>query len=738
MHRKLLRPDDSPERKLEKLSQIVTALMKRVEAASADNAYNYFHTAAALEAKVRARTHDLEQAMDQLNQSRSRLDRARHEAESARADLADALEAVREGFALFGQDSRLIMSNSRFARLFPDIRQKVTPGLLLDDYFSLVSESSALLPSEGMSRGEWLSERRARHLDLQVGFILELTGDRWIQVSERPTSNGGTAILQTEVTATVRRERLERDKLLDAQSKLVRATLDHLDQGVATFDADRLLLAWNIRLLDLLPLPAEIMQVGAEFHQLVETLRKHGVFQRVEKIDRIMQWVNNQESQRPLRDELLTRGGHHLTLAMRAMPNGGFVVSFTDVTGERRAQTALAKTNETLEARVRRRTLETESARDEALRANQAKTRFLAAASHDLLQPLNAAKLFLASVQPDALPTREAMLMQRIESAFSSVEAILHALLDISRLDGATNVQHSRIDLGALFASIAADYRETAARKGISLHFVPTRAVVLSDPGYLQRVIQNLVVNAITYTARGKVLFGARHQPEGRIRIEVWDTGPGIPVSEREAIFDEFHRLDTGMAQTAGMGLGLSIVKRAAVLLDHQLSLDSWEGRGTVFRLTLDRVQAPQIRRHEHAATEPTALPFSDMIVLVVENEPAVLDAMVLLLDQWGISPLPAIDFDVAVSLIEEIGETPDAIIADYQLDHGKTGIETIAKLRARYGDIRALLVTANRSDEIADLAQMQDISLLRKPVQPVALREWLSYASPHRTSTGI
>ncbi len=163
MHRKLLRPDDSPERKLEKLSQIVTALMKRVEAASADNAYNYFHTAAALEAKVRARTHDLEQAMDQLNQSRSRLDRARHEAESARADLADALEAVREGFALFGQDSRLIMSNSRFARLFPDIRQKVTPGLLLDDYFSLVSESSALLPSEGMSRGEWLSERRARH-----------------------------------------------------------------------------------------------------------------------------------------------------------------------------------------------------------------------------------------------------------------------------------------------------------------------------------------------------------------------------------------------------------------------------------------------------------------------------------------------------------------------------------------------------------------------------------------------
>ncbi|MFV0409929.1 MAG: PAS-domain containing protein [Paracoccus sp. (in: a-proteobacteria)] len=235
MDSNLLRPDDDPERKLEKLDRIITALMGRVEASGADNAYNYFHTAAALEAKVRVRTHDLETAMDQLNQSRARLDRARSEAEAARADLADALEAVREGFALFGQDGRLIMSNSRFARLFPDIRGNVVPGLLLDDYFALVSRSCALLPSEGMSRIEWLAERRQRHRELQLGFILELTGDRWIQVSERATSNGGTAILQTEVTVTVRRERLERDKLLDAQSRLVRATLDHLDQGVATW-----------------------------------------------------------------------------------------------------------------------------------------------------------------------------------------------------------------------------------------------------------------------------------------------------------------------------------------------------------------------------------------------------------------------------------------------------------------------------------------------------------------------
>ena len=723
----LLRPGDGPERQLEKLERIVTALMARIEASSSDNAYNYFHTAAALEAKVRMRTHDLEAAMDQLNQSRARLDHARHEAEAARADLADALEAVREGFALFGQDGRLIMSNSRFARLFPDIRGNVHPGLLLDEYFALVSGSSALLPGEGMSRPEWLAERRQRHRESQMGFILELTGDRWIQVSERPTSNGGTAILQTEVTVTVRRERLERDKLLDAQSRLVRATLDHLDQGIATFDADRLLLAWNVRLLDLLPLPAEIMQAGAHFHQLVELLLKQGVFADDEKLARILRWVREDGLRRPLRDELTTRNARHLLLAMRAMPNGGFVVSVTDVTGERRAQAALAETNETLEARVRRRTLEMEQARDDALRANQAKTRFLAAASHDLLQPLNAAKLFLASVQPDRLPGREAMLMHRIESAFSSVEAILHSLLDISRLDGATDVRRTELDLGALFDSIATDYRETAARKGIALRVVPTRAAVLSDAGYLQRVIQNLVVNAITYTTTGKVLLGARHLPGNRLRIEVWDTGPGIPASEREAIFEEFHRVDTGSAQAPGMGLGLSIVRRAATLLDHDLSLDSCEGRGTVFRVTMDRPRGRAARRPAPHAEEMAPLPFSDMIVVVIENEPAVRDAMVVLLDRWGLSPLPAPDHDTAARLIDEIGVVPDAIIADFQLDDGRTGTEAIALMRARLGHIHAMLVTADRGDHLAAIARAQDIALLHKPLQPAALRAWLS-----------
>ncbi|MFV0409362.1 MAG: ATP-binding protein [Paracoccus sp. (in: a-proteobacteria)] len=501
----------------------------------------------------------------------------------------------------------------------------------------------------------------------------------------------------------------------------------HFSETSPPFDADRLLLAWNIRLLDLLPLPAEIMQAGASFHQLVQILHKQGIFRSGATLERIMRWVREHGMQPSLRDELSTASGHHLALAMRAMPDGGFVISFTDITSERRAQAALAETNETLEASVRRRTFEMESARDDALRANQAKTRFLAAASHDLLQPLNAAKLFLASVQPEALPPREAMLMQRVESAFSSVEAILHALLDISRLDGATDVQHSQVDLGALFASIATDYRETAARKGILLRFVPTRAVILSDPGYLQRIIQNLVVNAITYTAGGKVLFGARHLPGGKIRIEVWDTGPGIPACEREAIFEEFHRLDTGLAQAPGMGLGLSIVKRAAMLLDHQLSLDSREGHGTVFRLTVEQPQHPQAHGESRAPEALAPLPFSDMIVVLIENEPAVRDAMVVLLDQWGVSPLPASDHDGALKLIEEIDEVPDAIIADFQLDHGRSGIEAISMLRSRFGNIHALLVTADRSDELASIAHSLGISLLRKPLQPVALRSWLS-----------
>lgn len=724
--KELLRGSDSPERRIEKLERITAALMSRVESSGGGSAFASFQTAAALEAKVRARTQDLESALSQLNQSRARLDRARSEAEQARADLAAALEAVREGFALFGGDGRLIMSNSRFARVFPDLHDKITPGLDLDDYFQLVSQSAALIPSEGLSRSAWLSERRRRHDARDASFILELTRDRWIQVAEQSTPNGGTAILQTEVTDMVLRERNERAKLLDAQAQLVRATLDHMDQGVVTFDSDHQLIGWNIRLLDLLPLPARMMQRGADFSQLARHLHENEVFPDPEKAKRIADWVRQPDNAASLRDELRTRTGMHLAVAARAMPDGGFVISFTDVTAEREAQRAQAEANETLEARVRLRTKEMESARDDALRADQAKTRFLAAASHDLLQPLNAAKLFLASVDRPALPPREASLMGRIESAFSSVETLLRALLDIARLDGAPAFRKEPIALGGLFASIANDYRETARQKGLALRHVASSATVLSDPVYLQRIVQNLVVNAITHTRAGKVVFGARHLADGRLRIEVWDTGPGIPEGQQQRIFDDFHRIDTGPDMEPGMGLGLAIVRRASTLLGHELALESCPGRGTVFKVTLEKTarKGPGDAPHQ---TGEAARSFSDMIVLVIENEPDVRDALVTLLDQWGLSPLPAASLGEAERLIAEIGVAPDVILADYQLEDNATGLAAISALRRSHGEIRAMLITANHEDELKASAAALSVPVLHKPVHPMELRDWLS-----------
>jgi signal transduction histidine kinase/ActR/RegA family two-component response regulator len=723
----LVNPADPLERQNAKLLKMTEALMRRVEQVTDDSgaAYAHFQRALVLEDQVRARTRDLERTLELLNRSNARLSLAMTEAERARADLYDALEAVREGFALFDSGDRLVMCNSRFCEALPDVAGELAPGLRFVDYIRKAAASRHLVLPGGQRPHQWMRERLRHHRLPSASFNVQTDGDRWLQVSEQRTPGNGTAILHTDITELIQLERQEREKLLDEQARLIRATLDHVDQGICIFDAGLRLVGWNTRLRALLAPPMQLLRVGTGFGALAEHFRRGLVFEDGRPPERLLAWVAREAGRPPLALALETRTGLHLDVFAQEMPDRGFVISFTDVTAEREAKRALEAANESLEQRVLDRTLALEDALAAAERANASKSRFVAAASHDLLQPLSAAKLFLASLESTDVRPEVGVALGRVRSAFESVESILGALLDISRLDsGEDAISLSTIPLDALFARLGVEFRAMARQKRLELRVVPCSLMVRSDATYLRRIVQNLVANAVRYTREGKVLLGARRLP-GAVRIEVWDTGPGIPAAERETVFREFQRL-AGSESSGGIGLGLTIVERACTLLRHPLELVSVEGRGTGFRVTVPLAAWSESRRESAPAGEPAPISPGTRVALLIENDAAVRTALAALLEAWGVGTLGVASLEEALALLEDLGMAPDVVLADYHLDDGD-GLSAIAEIRHRHGPVPAMLVTADRSKGLAARCRGLGVAFLSKPVQPQRLRAWLA-----------
>jgi len=733
MHKDFLPPALTPDEENLRLRAIVAALMDRSERGqSPSRPVGQLQHVVALEQQVRSRTRDLAETLDKLRIANSRLSQAERMAVRARNILTDALEAMREGFALFDAQDMLVMWNSRFCAGLPDLRRRIGAGLGFRDYVRLVSESPYLHLPDGQTRAAWVAQRLESHRRKNVNFIVPLRDDQWLQVSEQRMPSGGTAVTQTDVTAMVRNEREERAKLLDEQAQMVRATLDHIDQGVAMFDAKARLAGWNRRLRDMFLPPVELLAIGTPFASILDDLaRRRQLGQgRVPQI--LMQWVQGPPHRPPLSLEITQDDGTILHLSAQAMPDRGFVMSLTDMTKERGAIAELHRLNETLEARVRERTLELESARDLAERANTSKSRFVASASHDLLQPLNAAKLFLGSLSTTPLDAGQVRLTERIRSAFGSVEQILGALLDISKFDiGAARAKPEPIALGQLLDRLREEFTPIAQAKGLRLVVMPSSAVVHSDAVYLKRILQNLLSNAIRYTSTGRVVVGARNQG-ATLRLQVWDTGPGIPPDKQSEIFQEFTRL--APSACTGMGLGLAIVEQASALLGHPLELRSTMGKGTVFSLTVPRsdMAVPTLA---DAATGPDAArsPLDDLLVLVVENDAGVRAAMMEVLEHWGASPLEAANLAQADQQVAELGVSPDIILADFLLDNGEDGIDVVAQLRSRYGTIPAILITANHSNDLAQRAQAAGMMVMTKPVALRRLKRVLQQAMQSR-----
>ncbi len=398
-----------------------------------------------------------------------------------------------------------------------------------------------------------------------------------------------------------------------------------------------------------------------------------------------------------------------------------------------------------LEAKVRARTEELTSvlrrlersnddlvvAKEEAERANLSKTRFLAAASHDLLQPLNAARLSISVLSEMQTSGDARSLAGQVDQSLQTIEDLIKTLLDISKLDaGVVKPEIRAFPLDEMLSVLEASFQPLAAAKGLELKVRRCGLLVLSDPMLLLRVLQNLVSNAVRYTDHGGVLVSVRKRGARHCFIDVVDTGRGISESEREAIFEEFYRgaAAAGGAHT-GLGLGLAIVQRTAQTLEHSLVVKSKLGKGSTFRLKVEHAgPAPSAPR---AATERPqgAKRAAGSVVLLIENDQDVLDATVRLLERWSCRALTARRLEEIGPLLEELDRPPDIVLADYHLDGGETGLAALAEVRRLSGaDIPAVVITADRSTSVAADVQAAGGELLHKPVKPAELRALMAH----------
>ncbi|WP_428515016.1 PAS-domain containing protein [Roseovarius sp.] len=547
----LVDPREPLEVQFERLRAISAVLMRRVEShADRDGAaYAQFERAVVLEDQVRSRTQELERALDLLNESNERLSAANNEVEAARRDLSDAIEAVQEGFALFNEEDVLLLFNRRFCWQMPDVRARLKPGLRFDEYVEIVSQSRALYLPPDTDSGEWVNGRLGRHRQEHMIFNLALKDDRWLQISEHRTANAGTAIIQTDVTDLMRTEREQRERLLDSQSRMIRATLDHLDQGVAIFDAKAQLAGWNSRLKTLTALSPHAFGLGMPFAHMAEHLSQNFHMANREEERRLALWVRGSTPRSPISFELTqTATGRILDMFSQRLPDDGFIVSFTDMTAERRNARDLVRANEELEARVAARTIREE---------------------------------------------------------------------------------------------------------------------------------------------------------------------------DRGVIFEEFRRLNRCASAAEGMGLGLAIVERACARLGHRISLRSQPYRGSGFIVTLrGAAQQTQANAASRGLPElPVANLPPSLLVLIVDDDDGIRNALVALLERWGVSALDAASLAQASALLDEVDIIPDAIIMDYQLGNAENGLDTALALHACYGPCPTCVISANRSPWLRSECATEGWTFIPKPV---------------------
>ena len=515
--------------------------------------------------------------------------------------------------------------------------------------------------------------------------------------------------------------------------EILQTALNHVRQGIAVFDADLQLICSNRQFGEVLALPPHLVQLGIPLQEILEFMAAVGPTGFGDSDAMLARRLTAYTTEgEPYLERLPDR---HMVIEVRSnrMPGGALVITFSDVTPSFEAAEALERANATLEKRVRDRTeeltrlnSELAHAKSTAEDANISKTRFLAAASHDILQPLNAARLYVTSLVERQSGGEDSRLVENIDDSLEAIEEILGALLDISRLDaGAMTTSITSFRMGDLMRSLEIEFAPIARAKGLELAFVPCSLPVESDRALLRRLLQNFISNAIKYTPRGRVLVGCRRRGQS-LQVGIYDTGVGIPVQKRGEIFKEFHRLEQGARIARGLGLGLSIVERLARVLNHGIALSANAGGGSVFSVTVPIAKAINYTAAVTSATPLSKTPMSGALIVCIENDPAILDGMKTLLTTWDAEVIAVADPEAAIAAIEASKSSVTGLLVDYHLDRGN-GVAAIREIRRRFGEtIPAILITADRSPNVRAAAREESIAVLNKPVKPASLRALL------------
>lgn len=587
-----------------------------------------------------------------------------------------------------------------------------------------------------------VGERHARRAFAEQAQLLErelqpnAPADRaWVQFTERLLAAAiGAASARIVLTSVLRGSGMELGEVvavldqagqeLRFNREILSTTLENISAGVSVVDPDMRLVAWNRRYQQMFGYPDGMLYVGRPVADLIRYNAERGELGEGDVDAQINKRIRYMRAGSPHIFERVRADGQVIEMRGQPLPGGGYVTSYNDITDFKRAEALLLETNETLEQRVAERS-------EAAEHAQQSRTRFLAAISHDVLQPLNAARLFVSALRDseqgdDAQAQERKHLSERVDASLRAAEELLDGLLDVSRLDaGGLHAQISDFDVGELLRELAAQYAPVAAGRGLQLR-VHARAVpVRSDRRLLRRVLQNFLANALRYTREGRIVIGMRVRGD-RVALQVWDTGPGIPENHMRQIYDEFHRyqqpFDWG---ERGLGLGLSICQRISRLLQHELDARSRVDHGSMFSIVVPRGSQLSERRASTRRGTLASDSLAGLRVLCVDNDREIIDGMQALLGRWQVDVITATTVDEA---LQKIAEGPSVMLVDYHLHDRLDGLATLDALRAASpGPIAGALLTADGRDELKREARERGYRLLTKPVKPASLRAFLA-----------